>query len=62
VLTAGIVQAVAITLVTRNLLLLYAAIDAAVVLSLVLIRAPEDGEEGVTPQAKDPQRPVADVS
>lgn len=42
VLTAGVVQAIAITLVTRNLLLLYAAIDAAVVLSVVLMRPRED--------------------
>jgi Glycosyltransferase family 87 len=42
VLTAGVVQAMAITLVTRNLLLLYAAIDAAVVLSVVLLRPGED--------------------
>ncbi len=62
VLTAGVVQAIAITLVTRNLLLLYAAIDAAVVLSLVLIRAPEESEEGVAPRAKDPQGPVTEVA
>lgn len=45
VLTAGVVQANAITLVTRNLVLLYAAIDAAVVLSLILLGSREGSEE-----------------
>ena len=45
VLTAGVAQAIAITLVTRNLVLLYAAVDAAVVLSLVLIGPGEVGDE-----------------
>lgn len=40
VLTSGVVQAEAISLVTRNLVLLYAAIDAAVVLSLLVLRGP----------------------
>lgn len=49
VLTAGIVQAAAITIVTRNLILLYAAVDAAVVLSMTLLKDPGDaGEPGVS--------------
>lgn len=37
VLTTGVVQGIAISLVTRNLVLLYASIDAAVVVSMVLL-------------------------
>ncbi len=62
VLTAGVVQATAITIVTRNLVLLYAAIDAAVVLSTVLLRVPEKSGGQVPSQEQDRRRPVADIA
>jgi hypothetical protein len=66
VLTAGVVQASAITLVTRNLVLLYAAIDATVVLSMILLGS----SERLKPAADAHERgrrgrdaePVADIA
>ncbi len=61
VLTAGVVQANAITLVTRNLILLYAAIDAAVVLSFVFLGSRQDNESALAPEAAGEPRPAAAV-
>lgn len=45
VLTTGVAQAIAISLVTRNLVLLYAAIDASVVLMLTVLNTRSSGEQ-----------------
>jgi hypothetical protein len=60
VLTAGVAQAIAITLVTRNLVLLYAAIDAAVVVSMVLIGSRHAGEQGAPAQREEQPLPAGD--
>lgn len=60
VLTTGVAQAIAISLVTRNLVLLYAAIDAAVVLTLVLVGSREGSNSDRSPVAEIPTRPARD--
>lgn len=66
VLTAGVVQASAITLVTRNLVLFYAAVDAAVVLSMILLGSSEGLRSAADVREEDRRRadtePVADLA
>jgi hypothetical protein len=57
VLTTGVAQAIAISLVTRNLVLLYAGIDAAVVLTLTLVGTRNRGEGEASSQTE--RRPVS---